>query len=245
MILVDVMVGICIVLFILILLNKKAVKKFKDFFAGIFGQAADDAIDSAPVAVYKAKLDQKGEELKQAMAALENHHALIKQVERELSSASGEYTLFEEKVKTLMDAEKSEEAMKYANAMVKLEERVTSLKVRLASLKTKYDSQAQRIKELKETWMQHRDRAKTLETDLEISKNEAEISGLFKNFDSASFDDLSEIESKIKSKIDKNESVSTVADDLSTPDLKSEIRSDMEAKKAKDILARYKKEAPQ
>jgi len=236
MILVDVIAAVCVVILFMALVNKRALKKFKSYFAALFGKAADDAIDSAPIAVYKEKLEQKWEELKHAMVALENHLALIKQIERELAAASGEYTLFEEKVKTM--GEKSEDALRYANAMGKLEDRIYTLKTRLTSLKSKYDMLAKRIKELRGTYLEYKDKAKNLETDLEISRNEAEISNLFKNFDS-NYDDLAEIESKIKSKIDKNESVSVVADDLSYPDLKAEIRSDLEAKKAKDILARY------
>lgn len=246
MILVDFVALICVTLLVLVLLNKRAVKKFKDFFAALFGKAADDAIDSAPVAVYREKLKQKGDELKDAMVALENHHALIKQVERELSAASGEYTLFEEKVKELMGENKQDEALKYANAMAKLEERLDSLKTKLINLKAKYEAQAKKIKELKDTYNEYRDKADSLETDLELSANEAKIVKLFDSFDGKTdFNDLSEIENKIKSKIDKNESVSTVAKDLETPDLKSEIKKDLADKKAKDILAKYKKETPQ
>jgi phage shock protein A len=243
--LVDVMVLVVIVLAIMVLLNKGAMKKFKDFFAAMLGKAADEAQDSDLVASYKFKMQQKGDELKQAMAALENHHALKMQIERELASVSGEYTLFEVKIKELMDAGKSEEAMKYANAMVKLEERLSTLKARLSTLEAKYVSQASQIKDLREKYKAFQDKSKNLETDLEISKNEAAISNLFKKFENTSFDDLSEIEGKIQNKIHKNESVSIVTEDLGVPDLKAEIQSDLVAKKAAALLAKYKKEAPQ
>ena len=229
-----------------ILLNKKAMGKFKTALSAMLGKGANKIIEADPVAVYKERIDNAAEELKKALLLLEDHSALIKGLKRKIDSDQNEYIALENYIKKLIDEndpEKTEKANQYANTMVKLEETIATNKNRLDSSEQMYTAQSAIIKKLKETVLDYREKSGRLASDLQTSKAEAKISELTEKFDSKSlgFDNLQEVEDIIQMQIDKNESKSKVAKDLHTVNPKDEIIKEQRDAKAKELIEKISK----
>jgi len=226
-----------------ILLNNSAMKKFKSFFSAMLGKGADKALEIDPVAVYKDKIEHAARELRGAVSLLENHAALITQLKRKMESTESEYHLIEERTKKYMADGNTEKAEAYALNLAKLEDTKTNTKKALGTSETVYKMQTEKIKALKEKIIEYKEKAGKLQSDLQISKADAEISTLTQKFDSNSlgFDDLKSVEDTIQNQIDKNESKAAVAHDLYTPDMKTDMENESRKLKAKEILDRLGK----
>lgn len=239
----SIIASVCLLIFVGFLLNKNAMGKFKTVLSAFLGKSADSALNLDPIAVYKGKIEQSAEELRGAVGLLENHAALIKQLKRKLEDTYGEHSLVGNRVKKYMDDGDVVKAEEYAVAMVKLDETLTHTKERLDATVKTYDIQTIRIKALKEKIVEYKQKAGKMASDLEISKAEAEISTLTQKFDSSSlgFDDLKEVEDVIQNQIDKNESKSTVAQDLhvGSVDVHAEMADELRKNKAKEIMAKF------
>ena len=231
-----------VLIFIGILINKSAMKKIQSAFSALLGKGADKAIEIDPVAVYRDRVEKSAEELRKAVLLLESHSSLIRQLKRNLEADKGEHDIIESRIKKYLEESNTDKANEYAERLVTLEEKIEHLKQRLESAETTYKQQTIKIKDLKEKIVGFKEKAGRLKSDLQTSKAEAEISMLTQKFDSNSmgFDDLKEIENVIQDQIDKNESKATVAQDLYTPDLKTEIMNETRMKKAADVLERLK-----
>ena len=230
----------CVILLVLAgcILNKPAMKKFKSFFSAMLGKGADKALEVDPVAVYRDRIEKAAEELRGAVNLLESHSALIKQLKRKIDEDQNEYSLIENRVKKHMEEGTKDKAEEYALSLVKLEEIMQHTKERLESSEKIYKFQTIKIKTLKETVIEYKEKAGKLQSDLQISKAEAEISNLAQKFDSNAlgFNDLKEVEDVIQNQIDRNESKASVAQDLYTPDAKSEIVCESRKNKAKELM---------
>lgn len=231
-----------VLIFVGILVNKTAMKKIQAAFSAMLGKSADKAIELDPVAVYRDRVEKSAEELRKAVLLLESHSSLIRQLKRSLDADKDEQSIIEGRIKKFLEEGNAEKANEYAERLVTLEEKVEHLKQRLASAENTYKQQTVKIKDLKEKIVGFKEKAGRLKSDLQTSKAEAEISTLTQKFDSNSmgFDDLNEIENVIQNQIDLNESKATVAQDLYTPDLKTEIMNENRSRKAADVLERFK-----
>ena len=232
-----------IIVVMVFVLNKNAANKFKSALSALLGKGADKAIELDPVSVYRDRVEKSADELKKAVGLLESHAALITQLKRKLKADTEEHSLVESRIKKHMEENNTEKANEYAEKLVELEDKLEHLKQKLTTAENTYRSQAKKIMELKGKIVEYKDKAGRLKSDLQTSKAEAEISNLTQKFDSNSlgFDDLKEIEDVIQDQIDKNESKAAVAQDLQIPDFKAEIVNEVKAKKAQDVLERFKK----
>jgi phage shock protein A len=239
---VDILIGVVVVVFLGIILNKRAMKKIGATLSAMLGKGADKAMEIDPVAVYKDRIEKAAGELKGAMDLLEEHSALIKKLKRKLETHRNEYAQTETWAKKLLNEGQQEGAEKYANLLVSLEESIEKTQARLESSEKTYKLQTEKIKKLKDQIVEFKEKSGRLSADLQTSKAEAKISELTQKFDSTSlgFDDLKEIEDVIQGQIDKNESKTTVAQDLSSSDPKVEMANELKSQKAKDILEKLK-----
>lgn len=228
-----------IVLFLFVL-NKGAWGKLWAAMSALFGKGAKAVWAADPVAVYRDRLEKITEEIRKAVFVMEGQSALIKQLRRKLETSQQQYDKVDARIKQYIDTDRPR-AERYAVDLVKYEEAVKDTKEKIHAAEKSYQKQTETIKKLKEQVVDYRERAGELQSDLELSKAEAELTTLSQRFDATSleFSDLGEIESEIRNQIDKNRSRSDVSADTTAPDLNVEDDKLDKAAKAKSVLDRY------
>ena len=225
----------------LYILNKIAFKRIWDALSAWMGKGARAAWAADPVAVYKDKLEKITEELRSAVSVLEGHMGLIKQLRRRIDINEEQRNLIDARIKKCIDKD-PKKAEQYAVELVKTDGALVDLKSRLSTTEDAYKQQSEKICKLKDKIVSYREKAGELESDLELSKAEAELTKMTQKFDATSldFNDLGEIEDEIKNQIDKNRSKADVAKDLRGTDPKEEDEQEEKSAKVAAVLEKYK-----
>jgi chromosome segregation ATPase len=230
--------GAILVVLILVLINKSAMKKVYVAFQSLLGKAGAKALSADPVAVYKNYIVQATEELKGAATVLENQLALKKQYERKFEGENENYNRLAARIKKLKAEAKIDEALPLAQELAKTEKSLSEVANRVQNAATAYQNQMEKIKTIKAKILEYKEKAGSMASDLELSKNEATLAQLNQKFDESSlpFDEMKEAEAEIKRQIDVNQSKAQVSQDLTTPNLKEVEKQETLDARAKELL---------
>lgn len=168
-----------------------------------------------PIAQMQYEYDMAVEQMKQGREGLEQYRALVERVGRQAAANQTHVSNLEAKVKAYLQAGDRETAAKFAlelqKAKKELEENNNQLKLHEAA----YNNNVTKIKHASGKLAQIREKIAKYDSELKMSRAEAEMAKLSKDFNFDVTTDFGQIEQVIQDKIGLNRAKVRVAADLS------------------------------
>lgn len=168
-----------------------------------------------PIAQMQYEYDSAVDQMKQGREGLEQYRALVERVSRQVAANQSHVSNLEAKVKAYLQAGDRESAAKFALEMQKgkkeLEENQNQLKLHEEA----YNNNVTKIKHASGKLAQIREKIAKYDAELKMSRAEAEMAKLSKDFNFDVTTDFGQIEQVIQDKIGLNRAKVRVAADLS------------------------------
>lgn len=235
----DLVLFVVVLLVFLYLLNHSAFSNLWTAASAWFGKGSKAALAADPIAVYQQKLDHYAQEMRTATTILEGMLTHLKQLRRQLDSAQENRNRVDARIKQYITTDRPR-AEEYAVDLVKYDDIIKDTQVKVVNAEKSYRQQSEKIKHLKDAIIKHRERARDLKSDLELSKSAADIEALNQRLTAFTLEDgLGDIESEIKNQIDNNNSKVEVAAETTVTDIRAEDDARDRAAKVKDVLSQY------
>lgn len=236
---------IAIILLAVLMFNFRA---FKQLFgvgkaqAGKLARAAE-ALD--PVAMYREKIDEATENLRNAKESLIRVKGLIASVERQVADGKAEVARLDARIKLALQENNEAKAAEYVQQLQSVKMQLEQNEHQLVSHNGSYQTFLKQVQAAQAKILNARREAEKLGTQLEISKAEAEIGDINQRFSGAAdpLDAALKYKGDIQKKIDQNRARGQVSSDVNA-DLVKEEEEDNKIKEmeAKAILEQYKKD---
>ncbi|MBS0202636.1 MAG: PspA/IM30 family protein [Planctomycetes bacterium] len=168
-----------------------------------------------PIAQMQYEYDTAVDQMKQGREGLEQYRALVERVSRQVAANQSHVSNLEAKVKAYLQAGDRDSAAKFALELQKgkkeLEENQNQLKLHEES----YNNNVTKIKHASSKLAQIREKIAKYDAELKMSRAEAEMAKLSKDFNFDVTTDFGQIEQVIQDKIGLNRAKVRVAADLS------------------------------
>ena len=192
---------------------------------------------SDPIAQMQYEYDKAVEEMKGGRQGLEQYRGLVERVSRQVANETRHVKQLESKIKAYLTAGDRETAGKFAvelnRAKAGLEENQAQLKMHEKA----YDNNVRKVKSAMGKLSDIREKIQGYDAELKMSRAEAEMANLAKDFNFDVTTDFGQIESVIEDKISLNRGKARVAADLSEEGMVDIEREEaMENAQAEDAL---------
>jgi phage shock protein A len=168
-----------------------------------------------PIAQLQYEYDLSVEQLKQGRQGLEQYRALVERVSRQAANNKAHVANLEGKVKAYLQTGDRETAAKFALELQKARKDLEENEAQLKMHEEAYNNNLTKIKHASGKLAQIRDKIARYDAELKMSKAEAEIARLAKDFNFDVTTDFGQIEQVIQDKISLNRAKVRVAADLS------------------------------
>jgi phage shock protein A len=168
-----------------------------------------------PIAQMQYEYDKAVEEMKGGREGLEQYRGLVERVSRQVISEQRNVDKLTSKVKAYLTAGDRESAGKFAVELNKAKAELAENQAQLAMHEKAYDNNVRKIKNAMGKLKGIREKIQTYDAELKMSRAEAEMAELAKEFNFDVTTDFGQIEQVIQEKISLNRGKARVAADLS------------------------------
>jgi phage shock protein A len=169
-----------------------------------------------PVAQMQYEYDLAVEQLKGGREGLEQYRALVERVSRQVATNKAHAANLEAKVKAYLSSGDRETAAKFALEMQKAKKDLSENEAQLKLHEEAYNNNVTKIKHASGKLSQIRDKIAKYDAELKMSRAEAEMAKLARDFNFDITTDFGQIEQVIQDKISLNRAKVRVAADLSS-----------------------------
>jgi len=201
---------------VLYMLNKTAFRRVRDAAGAQVGKGARSIWAADPLAVKNAEIDRKAEEIAEATRGLESCQALIRGVERQVTSGNKEKARLQALAEQFARENNDAKALEKLTELEKVEGDLNANESQLATHKGTYESFLKKIQNANKRIGELRKEARSQGVRLQMSKAEANLAKLAPVVGKANlnFDNLDEVNDEIEAQIDKNKAAGQVVADL-------------------------------
>lgn len=168
-----------------------------------------------PIAQMQYEYDMAVEQMKQGREGLEQYRAMVERVGRQAAANQTHASNLEAKVKAYLQAGDRETAAKFALELQKAKKEVEENNNQLKLHEAAYNNNVTKIKHASGKLAQIREKIAKYDSELKMSRAEAEMAKLSKDFNFDVTTDFGQIEQVIQDKIGLNRAKVRVAADLS------------------------------
>lgn len=183
-----------------------------------------------PIAQMQYEYDLAVNQMKEGREGLEQYRALVERVGRQVANNKAQVDNLEAKVKAYLQAGDRETAAKYALELTKARKEMSENAAQLSMHETAYGNNLTKIKHAGSKISQIKDKISKYDSELKMSKAEAEMAKLCNTFNFDVTTDFGQIEQVIQEKIDKQRATVRVAADLSSEGL-ADVQAEMAMEK--------------
>jgi phage shock protein A len=196
-----------------------------------------------PIAQLQYEYDNLVDQLKEGRTGLEQYRALVERVERQVKADQAHVSTLEAKIKTYLAAGDRDTAARFALEMQKAKKGMAENAAQLAMHEQAYTNNLTKIKHASNKLSALRDRIQKYDADLKMSRAEAEMAQIAREFNVDITTDFGEIEQVIQDQIDRNRARAKVAADLTSEGME-EVQREMEMEKvmAEEALKDFEKD---
>ncbi len=196
-----------------------------------------------PIAQMQYEYDTAVEQLKQGREGLEQYRAMVERVSGQVARNKSHVANLEAKVKAYLKTGDRETAAKFALELQKAKADLEENERQLGMHETAYNNNLTKIKHAGNKLAQIREKIQKYDAELKMSRAEAEMAKLARDFNFDVTTDFGQIEQVIQEKISLNRAKVRVAADLSGEGLVDIQREQaMEAAMAEDALKEFEVE---
>jgi phage shock protein A len=169
-----------------------------------------------PIAQMQYEYDQAVEQLKSGREGLEQYRGLVERVSRQVAGDKHHVTSLEAKVKAYLQAGDRETAARFALELQKAKQQLSENEAQLKLHEEAYNNNLMKIKHAGKKLSSVREKIQKYDSELKMSRAEAEMAKLAHNFNFDVTTDFGQIEQVIQDKISLNRAKVRVAADLSS-----------------------------
>jgi phage shock protein A len=188
-------------------------------FKAQFNKLANFFWTSDPIAQMQYEYDLAVQQLQEGRQGLEQYRALVERVGRQVANNQANCNSLEAKVKAYLQAGDREGAARYALDLQKAKKELEENQGQLQMHEQSYNNNLTKIKHASGKLAQVREKIAKYDSELKMSKAEAEMAKLAHDFNFDVTTDFGQIEQVIQDKIGLNRAKARVAADLSTEGL--------------------------
>lgn len=197
-----------------------------------------------PIAQMQYEYDHAVEQLREGRTGLEQYRALVERVTRQAAGNRAQVASLEGKVKAYLTAGNRETAAKFALELNKVKKELEENEGQLKMHEEAYNNNLLKIKHATHSLAAVREKINKYDADLKMSRAEAELAQLAKNFDFNVTTDFGQAEQVIQDQIGLNRAKARVAADLSGAGLEDVKREqEMEQALAEQALKDFEVQA--
>jgi len=168
-----------------------------------------------PVAQLQYEYDRVVDQLKEGREGLEQYRALVERVSRQVEGNRKHIANLEAKIKTYLAAGDRETASKFALELQKAKKNLEENEGQFKMHEQAYNNNLLKIKHANKKLVDLREKIQKYDADLKMSRAEAELAKIAKDFNFDVTTDFGQIEQVIQDQIDRNRARAKVAVDLS------------------------------
>jgi phage shock protein A len=168
-----------------------------------------------PIAQMQYEYDLAVEQLKQGREGLEQYRALVERVSRQVANDKQHVRMLEAKIKSYLQAGDRDTAAKFAFELQKAKTQLGENESQLTMHEGAYNNNVTKIKHAMSKLGDVKAKIAKYDSELKMSRAEAEIAKLATSFDFNVSTDFGQIEDVIQDKIGLNRAKARVAADLS------------------------------
>jgi len=168
-----------------------------------------------PIAQMQYEYDLSVSQLKEGREGLEQYRGLVERVSRQVANAKAHVSSLEAKVKAYLQTGDRETAARFALELQKGKQDLAENEGQLKLHEEAYNNNLAKIKHASGNLAKIRDKIAKYDSELKMSRAEAEISKLATSFNFDVTTDFGQIEQVIQDKISLNRAKTRVAADLS------------------------------
>ena len=196
-----------------------------------------------PIAQMQYEYDKAVEEMKGGRQGLEQYRGLVERVTRQVANEKRHIDQLQAKVKAYLSSGDRETAGKFAIELGKAKADLVENEAQLEMHEKAYDNNIRKVKSAMKKLKDVREKIHAYDAELKMSRAEAEMAELAKDFDFDVTTDFGQIEQVIQEKISTNRGKARVAADLSEEGMVDIERQEaMEAVQAEDALRGFEVE---
>ncbi len=196
-----------------------------------------------PIAQMQYEYDKAVEDMKGGRQGLEQYRGLVERVTRQVENEQRHLDQLQAKVKGYLSAGDRETAGKFAIEMNKAKTDLAENQAQLAMHEKAYNNNVRKVKAAMGKLKDIREKIQAYDAELKMSRAEAEMAELAKDFNFDVTTDFGQIEQVIQDKISLNRGKARVAADLSEQGMVDIEREEaMEAAQAEGALREFEVE---
>ena len=169
-----------------------------------------------PIAQMQYEYDSAVVQLREGRTGLEQYRALVERVTRQANQNKSQVASLEGKIKAYLTAGNRDTAAKFAIELQKAKKELEENESQLKMHEEAYNNNVLKIKHATHSLAQVREKINKYDADLKMSRAEAELAQLAKNFDFNVTTDFGQAEQTIQDQIGLNRAKARVAADLSS-----------------------------
>jgi phage shock protein A len=197
-----------------------------------------------PIAQMQYEYDLSVEQLREGRTGLEQYRALVERVSRQVENNRAQANQLEAKAKAYLQQGDREGAARYALELQKIKKEMAENEEQLKIHEQAYNNNLLKIKHASGKLGHLREKIQKYDADLKMSRAEAELAKLAKDFKFDVTTDFGEIEQTIQDRIGLNRAKARVASDLSSEGLEDVQREQsMEKAMAEQALREFEMQA--
>jgi phage shock protein A len=233
------------VILVLAMWQRKAIKRFFSAGGAQIGKLSRWVYGMDPIAIYQAEVDKSAEEIQEAREGLEQFKGHVARLQRQVAQGAKKVEDLKGIIRNHLQNGNEDKATSYAielqGALTKLEKD----KTKLVEQEGRYELNLKKMRLANQRIRDAKEKAETLQSDLRLSKADAEMSKLAQNFEikTSSIDNLNEIEDEIQRQIDANRARGQVIHDLGDDGLERlEEQESLQRQEGRKLLEQLKQE---
>lgn len=169
-----------------------------------------------PIAQMQYEYDLAVAQLKEGREGLEQYRALVERVTRQVANDQQHVASLEAKIKAYLQAGDRETAARFALELQKAKQQYSENQEQLKLHEQSYNNNLTKIKHASGKLAQVREKIQKYDAELKMSRAEAEMAKLARDFNFDVTTDFGQIEQVIQEKISLNRAKARVAADLSS-----------------------------
>lgn len=185
-------------------------------FAAQMNKVANLFWQADPIAQMQYEYDQAVDQLKSGREGLEQYRALVERVGRQAANSQSHVANLESKIKAYLQTGDRETAAKFAIELQKAKKDLEENTAQLKMHEEAYNNNVTKVKHASGKLAQIREKIAKYDAELKMSRAEAELAKLSKDFNFDVTTDFGQIEQVIQDKISLNRAKVRVAADLSS-----------------------------
>lgn len=168
-----------------------------------------------PIAQLQYEYDKAVDQMKEGREGLEQYRALVERVTRQVNGDRQHVASLEARIKAYLQAGERETASKFALELQKAKKELAENEAQLKLHETAYNNNVTKIKHATKKLSDLKNKIAKYDSDLKLSRAEAELAKLAQTFNFDVTTDFGQIEDVIQDKIGLNRAKVRVAADLS------------------------------